>query len=277
MTALKIDPSAPCVLLVEDSRELASAMVRTLVARGCTVHLAKSYTEARILIDRDDLRLDAAVLDHRLPDGDSRELVSALANRNPSCSSLVLTGYGGQDLALDYRSRGVFHYATKPIAGAHLVSLVNATIHNSYYWRRMIDGTATDDVPPVVVLDFEQAAERLRHIAALSPIETEVAYWVLQGLRDAEIAPKIRKAERTTKRHVSRVLSKVGVKNRASLWMVLSQDSDPRAMPEPAANGGKPATHDGDDDDDDGDDDDDAAHDDEWSWQGARGRVQAPP
>lgn len=230
MTAPHIESPAPQVLIVEDQPLLASAMSRTLVARGCSVLVAKTYAEARELIDDEELRFDAAVLDHRLPDGDARELVSVLANRDPSCSSLVLTGHGEQKLALDYRSRGAFHYATKPVNSSLLIALVNATIHNSYYWRRMIDGRSPDDeAPPVVVVDFEQAAERLRHVANLSSMEAKVAYWMLQGLRDAEISIKLGRAERTTKRHVSHVLSKVGVKNRASLWLVLSQDGDTNA------------------------------------------------
>ena len=221
------DVPTPCVLLVEDTPQLASAMARTLTVKGCSVSTATSYAEARALIEDQSLRFDAAVLDHRLPDGDARELVSALANREPSCSSLVLTAFGEQKLALDYRSRGAFHYAAKPINSSLLIALVNATIHNSYYWRRMIDGGSPDDeAPPVVVVDFELAAERLRHVAGLSSMETKVAYWMLQGLRDAEIATKVERSERTTKRHVSRVLTKVGVKNRASLWLVLSQDGD---------------------------------------------------
>lgn len=269
MTAPKLEPSAPCVLVVEDSREFASAMARTLKSRGCSVQLARSCAEARLLIDRPELRFDAAVLDHRLPDGDSRELVLALANRDPSCSSLVLTGYGHQELALDYRSRGAFHYATKPISSTHLAALVNATIHNSYYWRRMIDETAVDDeAPPVVVLDFEQAAERLRHIAGLSPNETKVAYWMLQGLRDAEIALKVGRAPRTAKRHVSRVLAKAGVKNRGSLWVVLSQDSEGRESSDDGRQSdGAPKD----------DDDDSSPPGRGWSAEPTRARAQAPP
>lgn len=256
MTDSKSDPEAPRVLLVEDTRVLASAMRRTLVARGFSVVLATSRTQARVLIEREALRLDAAVLDHRLPDGDARELVSALAKRNPSCSSLVLTAHDEEHVAREYLLRGAYRYATKPLGGTQLVVLVSDTVHHTYRWRRAL-GQIDDDVPPPPVIpDFDHAAERLRHIAGLTRTETIVARWMLQGLRDAEIARRIGRAERTAKRHVGNVLAKARVKNRNSLWAVLGQDGHLRES-------------------DDGDDEAPA-----WRWPtGDRGRTraQSPP
>ena len=228
MTASKSDPVAPCVLLVEDNRELASAMRRTLKARGFSVILATSNAQARALIAREELRFDAAVLDHRLPDGDSLDLVVALANRKPSCSSLVLTGHGEDEIAREYLVRGAFRYATKPLGGTQLMVLVSDTVHHTQRWRCSLGQTDEAAAPPAVIPDFDHAAERLRHVAGLSPTETIVARLMLEGLRDAEIAQKIARAERTAKRHVSQVLAKAGVKNRASLWAVLSQDGQTR-------------------------------------------------
>jgi DNA-binding NarL/FixJ family response regulator len=260
MTASKSDSAVPCVLLVEDCRELASAMRRTLKARGFSVMLATGHAQARSLIDCDDLRFDAAVLDHRLPDGDSRELVVALANRNPSCSSLVLTAHDEDAMARDYLLRGAYRYATKPLGGTQLMVLVSDTIHHTYRWRRALGQIDDDVAPPAVIPDFDHAADRLRHIAGLSPTQTIVARWMLQGLRDAEIAQKLGRAERTAKRHVSGVLAKAGVRNRASLWAVLSQDGQLRES----------------EDGSDADEDETPG----WVWPAgdrSRTRVQSPP
>jgi DNA-binding CsgD family transcriptional regulator len=116
-----------------------------------------------------------------------------------------------------------------------------------------------------VLPDLDHAAERLRHVARLSPTETVVARFMLEGLRDAEIAQKLGRAERTAKRHVSQVLAKAGVKNRASLWSALGQDcqhrhEDDDDEPEDDDDEGEP--EDG-DDDGEGEDDDDEPEDDE--------------
>jgi two-component system response regulator DevR len=278
MTLPKSDPQAPSVLLVEDTRELASAIRRTLTAQGFSVLLATNHAHACALIEREDLIFDAAILDHFLPDGDPRELVAALANRNPSCCSLVLTAHADDELARDYLLRGAFRYVSKPISSTQLVVLVSATVHHTQRWRLALAQAAGADMPPpAVVPDFEHAAERLRHIAGLSPTETTAAYWMLQGLRDAEIAQKLKRAERTAKRYVSQVLAKVGVKNRASLWAVLSQDSQTAGRLDDDGEDGD-GDGDGDDDEEDEEDEDDRASDSAW-WSGnrARARDQAPP
>lgn len=257
MSDSKSHSAVPCVLLVEDTRELASAMRRTLEARGFSVVVATSRTQARVLIENEELRLDAAVLDHRLPDGDSFELIVALFKRNPSCASLVLTAHNEEAVAREYLVRGAYRYATKPLDGTQLVVLVSDTVHHTYRWRRWLNQIDDDVSPPPVIPDFDHAAERLRHIAGLSATEAIVARWMLQGLRDADIARKIGRAERTAKRHVSQVLAKAKVKNRGSLWAVLSQDGQPRES-------------------DDDDDDETPA----WRWPAGdrnRTRAQSPP
>ena len=257
MTDSNSEPAVPCVLLVEDTRELASAMRRTLEARGFSVVVATSRTQARVLIETEELRFDAAVLDHRLPDGNSFELVAALCKRNPSCASLVLTAHNEEEVVHEYQLRGAYCFATKPLDGTQLVMLVSDTVHHTYSWRRPRRQLG-DDPPPPVIPNFAHAAERLRHIAGLSATETIVARWMLQGLRDADIAQKLGRAERTAKRHVSNVLAKAKVKNRGSLWAVLSQDGQRRES-------------------DDEDDEDEAPA---WRWPAGdrnRTRAQSPP
>ncbi len=257
MTTIKPDPVAPCVLLVEDTPLLARATQRSLKARGYTVSLATNNAEAKALIERKELCFDAAVLDHELPDGDSLDLVAALANRDPACASIVLTGH---EVAREYMVRGAFRYAAKPLSGTQLAVLVADAIHHTHNWRRSLGQGVSKEAPPAVVPDFDLAAQRLRHIARLSPTETIVARWMLQGLRDAEIALKLGRAERTAKRHVSHVLAKAGIENRASLWSVLGQDGQSYAHHDP--NVDDPDEDDlGEDDDDPGEDDDDDPND----------------
>lgn len=215
------------VLLVEDQPETARANLRWLKRAGLSVDYAPSFARAVELISREDSRYEAGVLDHNLPDGDSLELVSMLTDNDPTCSSMVLTGMEGEALAKEYRGRGAFRFVNKPVGGMQLLSHVHATMLDTFRWRSAGKGKTGEQIempPPKVVVDAEAAADRLRFICGLTPIQREVAYWLLLGIRDAELAQRLGRAERTAKRHVSDVLHKAGVPNRAALWSVLTKD-----------------------------------------------------
>ncbi len=201
-------------------------MVAVLERAGLSVVKASTLAEAQAHIEDRSISFDATVLDHRLPDGDALPLVEALALRRPSCSSLIVTGHGELNLAQEYRGRGAFRYLSKPISGPQLVAHVHATILDTYRWRLAAeDPRLQEPEPPVVVVDVEAATQRLCHIFKLTPTECRVAYWMLLGARDAEIARILGRAERTAKRHVGQILAKANVANRASLWAALREDS----------------------------------------------------
>ncbi len=224
-----VDACYPNVLVVEDDLDHAKLIVDTLQRANLTVELVSNIQEAIVRAGRHDRRIDAALIEHRLPDGDSLELVKLLRAREPTCSATVVATLPDQGLARQYREQGAFRFITKPLSSMQVLTLVHATILDSQRWRQAGDSDLTEsEVPPPVIVDFDPAADRLRYIANLSPTEREVAYWVLQGKRDSEIASLLGRAERTAKRHVGQVLSKAGVKNRASLWSVLHQDSEER-------------------------------------------------
>ncbi len=51
-------------------------------------------------------------------------------------------------------------------------------------------------------------------IADLTPKETEVLYWLSQGMKNNEIATKMVLSEKTVKNHVSHILKKLDLQDR---------------------------------------------------------------
>lgn len=217
----------PQILLVEHELELAQDVLGSLTRWGLSVDYARSIRRALELIESEGSRYEAAVLDHELPDGDSLRLVSALNDHEPACSSLVLASLPDSELAHRYHRSGTFRMVSKPISGVQLIAHVHATMLDSRRWRTQSEAQPEPDEPPKVIIDIEAAADRLRFIAGLSSTEREVAYWLLQGARDSDLAQILGRSERTAKRHVSIVLQKAGVPNRSSLWAVLRNDGHP--------------------------------------------------
>ena len=80
--------------------------------------------------------------------------------------------------------------------------------------RRLLDEIARRPVPG-------RAGDRL---ADLTPRETEVLVLVAEGLSNAEISGRLFLSPATTKTHVSRILTKVGARDRAQL-VAIAYDS----------------------------------------------------
>jgi DNA-binding NarL/FixJ family response regulator len=221
------------VLVVEDDVELQGAYRRRLERAEFEVEVATTVAGARALIDDSAQVFDAAVLDFNLPDGDSFELVTQLLDREPLCKSVVVTGVGAQVEARRYLQLGAHAFLAKPVEVSELVTTVTNTAHATFAWRRRIGqpGEAgevakrAEHEPPPVPIDVEAAIARLRHIADLSPLQTEVVERLLWGDSDREIATMLGCAERTAKRHVGRILGKTGARTRAALLSVLMKDA----------------------------------------------------
>ena len=76
-------PSALKVLVVDDEPLIRWSLAETLEASGCTVVEASDATTTHKLIH--DGGIDVVVLDYRLPDSNSLDLLAAVRRAPPSC------------------------------------------------------------------------------------------------------------------------------------------------------------------------------------------------
>ncbi|MEZ4586981.1 MAG: sigma-54 dependent transcriptional regulator [Gemmatimonadales bacterium] len=114
------------VLLVEDDPSSRSAVRRFLEAAGHAVVEAETVAAARRLLD--EHRIDAAVVDHGLPDGDGLAVTEAIRAAQPHAAIVVLTGQGSIDLAVRAVKAGAEHFLTKPVELPALAELVGRGI-----------------------------------------------------------------------------------------------------------------------------------------------------
>lgn len=107
-----MNEQAEHILYVEDDAVLASVTVRSLNKRGfCVDHFA-SVNAAREHGQAADY--DWALLDLKLEDGSSLELIEHFLQQNPQLKIVVLTGYASIATAVQAIKLGAANYLAKP-------------------------------------------------------------------------------------------------------------------------------------------------------------------
>jgi two-component system, NarL family, response regulator DevR len=195
------------VMLVEDHELVRSAIRSTLNVPGIEIIADVASAEealANVVRDRPDIML----VDIDLPGMSGIELVQELAPRFPEMQIVMLTGSSKRDDLFVAMRSGAAGYLTKDVSAEGLA--------------RAILGIRDGDLPmprrmaAVLVRELVSSPRGGSRLAGLSDREDQVLRLVSAGLTDREIGETLRISPRTVGRHVSSVLSKLGVRNRAA-------------------------------------------------------------
>ncbi|MBA2570300.1 MAG: response regulator transcription factor [Chloroflexi bacterium] len=199
------------VMLVDDH-----ALVRSAVRQAITsddvelVGEAASAEEAFELALR--VRPDVLLLDIDLPGISGIRMVEELAPRLPDTRIVMLTVSDDERDLIDAVAKGAAGYLTKDLSPEALLRALRGTQRGELAMSRRSAA--------LVVRHFAGMARRGRTaggqgIEGLSPRETDVLRMLAEGLTDREIANALVISPRTVESHVSSILHKLGVRNRA--------------------------------------------------------------
>ena len=198
------------VMLVDDHSLVRSAIRQALEAPDIeVVGEASSAEDALEMAPR--LRPDLLLLDSDLPGLSGIEAVREIAPRLPDTKIVMLTVSSDRRDLLDAIRHGAAGYLTKDLTGDALLRAI----------RDVRDGS--------LAMSRGHAAAVIEHFARrgstsggsdeigdlLSSREQDVLRLLSEGMTDREIATALTISPRTVESHVSSVLRKLGVRNRA--------------------------------------------------------------
>nr|WP_228536513.1 response regulator transcription factor [Nocardia sp. XZ_19_231] len=169
------------------------------------------------------LRPDVVLMDVRMPQMNGLDAARAIltANFDPPVRVLMLTTFDIDDYVYEALSIGASGFLLKDAPAEELVRAV----------RVVADGEAllAPTITRRLIADVTRRRNSVRAAPApalgtLTPREREVLELVAKGLSNTEIAAALFVAEQTVKTHVSKVFSKLGLRDRAQA-VVLAYES----------------------------------------------------
>src|SRR5512134_937552 len=102
------------VLVVEDELLIRWSIAETLAHAGHTVIEAADSESAIIALKNDAERIDAVVLDYRLPDSSDLTLLATVRRLRPDSAVVLMTAFGTPDVVKGALDLGVYQVLHKP-------------------------------------------------------------------------------------------------------------------------------------------------------------------
>lgn len=196
------------VLLVDDHDLLRQGLAAILGADD-DIEVVGECADGPSAVARAALvRPDVVLMDVQMPGGDGITATRQILEADRGVRVLVLTTFDLDEYVLGALRAGASGFLVKTTPPAQLVAAVKAcaagetTLGPSVVDRLVESYLQHGDVPDVPGLD------------ALTERERDVLLAMAQGLSNAEIGARLYLAETTVKTHVTRVLAKLGVRDR---------------------------------------------------------------
>jgi len=154
-------------------------------------------------------RPDVVLMDVRMPNLDGIEATRRLLAEGSTARVLMLTTFDIDEYVYEAIRAGASGFLLKDALPDELIGAVRTVARGDALLapavtRRMIEHFLQSAAPPAPP-----------SLESLTPREREVLAHIARGLSNAEIATTLVLAEQTVKSHVSRILGKLGLRDRA--------------------------------------------------------------
>ncbi|MFB7371110.1 MULTISPECIES: response regulator transcription factor [unclassified Streptomyces] len=157
------------------------------------------------------LRPDVVLMDIRMPELNGIEATREIVAADADAKVLVLTTFDLDEYVYQALRAGASGFLLKDASARQLADGVRVVAAG--------EALLAPTVTKRLITEFAKAAETprpptLAQVGDLTERETEVLVLIAQGLSNAEIADHLVVAESTIKTHVSRILVKLGLRDR---------------------------------------------------------------
>jgi DNA-binding NarL/FixJ family response regulator len=206
-------PAAPLSVLVVDDQELVRMGFRLILERAGFVVVGEAGDGVDAVTAVRELRPDVVLMDIRMPRLDGVEATRRImGGLGPLPKVLVLTTFDLDEYVYAAVRAGASGFLLKDVAPDDLVHAVRVVARGESMLAPSLIARMLDQFtarPP--------AGRPPAELAELTERELEVTRLVARGLSNAEIGARLFLSEATVKTYVSRLLSKLGLRDRVQV------------------------------------------------------------
>jgi DNA-binding NarL/FixJ family response regulator len=210
------------VLVADDQALVRAGFVALLDAQDGIAVIAEADTGAAALAAARELRPDVVLMDIRMPEMDGLAATRAIA-ADPTLATVrvvVLTTFELDEYVFEAMRAGASGFLVKHTEPAELVRAVRVVANGD----ALLSPSVTRRLVSEFAVRTKQPAGPSAALAELTAREREVMALVAEGLTNAEIGERLFMSPATARTHVSRILTKLGARDRTQL-VVMAYES----------------------------------------------------
>ena len=203
------DPQArpPVRVLVVDDQTLIRDGIASLLSIRPGITVVGTAVDGRDAVAKTlELGPDVVLMDVRMPEMDGVEAVAVLRSRAPECRVVMLTTFDDEEYVVQALRAGAHGYLLKDLPAeelAHAVRLAHAGVTQLH-----------SSVAQHLTASLPSPGPAQAPAVPLSPRERDILRLVAQGHTNREIAARLYLSEGTVKNHVSRILTRLALRDR---------------------------------------------------------------
>ena len=180
------------LLIIDDEESILKLLSKELNAAHRTIHTAATAREARTKLQSNSY--DVVLSDIRLPDGDGMDLMVEINSLQNNCETILITGHGNIDDAVEAMRIGAYDYITKPFHLDRVELVIERAFQRASLSKelRTIKETGTTSAPPVQLVGNSHVIKEIHYLMGkVAPTDVPVLITGESGVGKDVVAKNI--------------------------------------------------------------------------------------